>query len=150
MTLLDAYALIAFMVGGPAAPQVRAILREGDAAVATTNLAETLDVCARLYQLSTTRAMEIVEPLLDGPLAAVALGLPTARRAAEIRSVHYHRSTRPLSLADAVLIASAGPDDRIATADPHVLAVAEAEGFECVPLPEQGRALDKIDPARLQ
>lgn len=138
MTLLDAYALIAFMVGGPATPQVRAILREGDAAIATTNLAETLDVSKRLYRLSIERAMEIVEPLLEGPLTAIPLDLAVARRAAEIRAEHYHRSSRPLSLADAVLIASTGKDDRIATADPHVLAVAEIESIKTVGLPEQG------------
>lgn len=138
MTLLDAYALVAFMVGGPATPQVRAILREGDAAVATANLAETLDVSQRLYGLPIARAMEILEPLLEGPLTLVALDLEVARRAAEIRAGHYHRSTRPLSLADAVLIASAKPGDRIATADPHVLAVAREEKIEPLELPKQG------------
>jgi hypothetical protein len=38
--LLDAYALIASLVGGPATMQVRRILRESDAAVATANLVE--------------------------------------------------------------------------------------------------------------
>jgi predicted nucleic acid-binding protein len=138
VTLLDAYALVAFMVGGPATPQVRAILREGDAAVASANLAETLDVSQRLYGLAIARAMEILEPLLEGPLTLVALDLEIARRAAEIRAGHYHRSTRPLSLADAVLIASAGPGDRIATADTHVLAVAREEEIEPLELPGQG------------
>jgi predicted nucleic acid-binding protein len=137
VTLLDAYALIAFMVGGPATPQVRAILREGDAAVATANLAETLDVSQRLYRLPIARAMEILEPLLEGPLTAVALDIEVARRAAGIRANHYHRSSRPLSLADTVLIASAKPGDRIATADAHVLAVAREEGLEPLALPGQ-------------
>ena len=138
MTFLDAYALIAFLVGGPAAPDVRALLREGGATVATANLAETLDVSQRLYGLSISRAMEILEPLFEGPLTTVALDLELAQRAAEIRARHYHRSSRPLSLADAVLIASAKQGDRIATADPHVLAVAGAEEIEVVALPEQG------------
>ncbi len=138
MTLLDAYALIAFLVGGPAAAQVRAIMREGDAAVATANLAETLDVAARRHGLAIADAMEIIEPLLEGPLAAVALDAGTAQRAAEIRAKHYHRSTQPISLADAVLIASARSDDRIATADADVLAVAEKEALMSVALPEQG------------
>ncbi len=138
MTLLDAYALIAFMVGGPATPQVRAILREGDAAVATANLAETLDVSQRLYRLPIERAMEILEPLLEGPLTAIALDIEIAQRAAMIRANHYHRSSRPLSLADTVLIASAKPGDRLATADAHVLAVAREEKLEPLALPEQG------------
>lgn len=137
MTLLDAYALVAFLSGGPAAPQVRAILRGGDAAIATANLAETLDVLERLHGLPISRTAEVLDPLLDGPVASVSLDLATARRAAELRARHYHRSLRPLSLADAVLVASAQPGDRIATADPHVLAVAKAEGLEPVELPAQ-------------
>lgn len=138
MTLLDAYALIAFLVGGPAAPHVRGILREGDAAIATANLAETLDVSQRLHGLAMPRAMEILEPLFDGPLTAIALDLPTAQRAVEVRARHYHRSTCPISLADAVLLATARPGDRLATADPDVLAVAPHEEIEPLALPEQG------------
>ncbi len=138
MTLLDAYALIAFMVGGPAAPHVRTVLREGDVAVASANLAETLDVSQRLYGLPIPRAMEILTPLLEGPLAIVVLDLDVAQRAAEVRAGHYHRSSRPLSLADAVLIASTKPGDRIATADPHVLAAAREEAIDVLELPEQG------------
>lgn len=138
MTLLDAYALIAFLVGGPAASQVRGLLREGDAAVATANLAEALDVSNRVHGLAIERAMAVLDPLFGGPLATLPLDLDVARRAAEIRSAHYHRSMRPISLADAILVASAGPNGRIATADPDVLAVARAEGLDTVPLPGQG------------
>ena len=138
MTLLDAYALIAFLVGGPATQQVRAILREGDAAVATANLVEVLDVSQRVHGVPIPRAAEILEPLLEGPLTALLLDSTVARRAAEIRARHYHRSSRPISLADAVLIGSAKLGDRIATADPDILAVAKAEKLESVALPGQG------------
>lgn len=134
MTLLDAYALIAFLVGGPATAQVRAILREGDAAVATANLAESLDVSERVHGLPIERALEVIDPLLDGALAVIPLDYEIAGRAAAIRAKHYHRSSRPISLADAVLLASAGPGDRVATADPHVLAIAVIEEVEPVEL----------------
>lgn len=137
MTLLDAYALIAFLVGGPAASQVRGLLREGEAAVATANLAEALDVSQRVYGLAIERAMAVLDPLFGSPLVTLSLDLDVARRAAEVRSAHYHRSSRPISLADAILVASAGANDRIATADPDVLAVARAEGLDAVPLPGQ-------------
>jgi predicted nucleic acid-binding protein len=137
VTLLDAYALIAFLVGGPAAAEVRAILRGGDAAVATANLAETLDVSHRLHGLRVERAYEVLEPLLEGPLKPVYLDVSVARRAAEIRAQHYHRSSRPISLADAVLIASAREGDQIATADPDVLAIAKTERIAAVELPAQ-------------
>jgi len=138
VTLLDAYALIAFLAGGPAAPEVRALLREGDAAVATANLLEVLDVSQRVHGVPIARTVEILEPLLEGPLTAVPLDSTVARRAAEIRARHHHRSSRPISLADAVLIGSAKLGDRIATADHDVLAVAKAEGLGSVALAGQG------------
>ncbi len=140
MTLLDAYALIAFLVGGPAAAPVRSLLREGDAAITTTNLAETLDVCQRLYGLAVDGAMEVIEPLLAGPLATLPLDADVAVGAAAVRARHYHHTRRPISLADSVLIASAlhGPGARLATADPDVLAVAREEDVATVVLPRQG------------
>jgi predicted nucleic acid-binding protein len=138
VTLLDAYALVAFLVGGPASAQVRAVLREGGTAVASANLAETLDVSQRIHSLPISRAMEILDPLLGDLVTVVPLDATMAQAAAEMRSKHYHRSSRPISLADAVLLASARTDDRIATADPDVLAVAEQEGIETIALPGQG------------
>jgi PIN domain nuclease of toxin-antitoxin system len=135
--LLDAYALVAFLVGGPATAQVRTILRSGDAAVATANLAETLDVSQRVHALPVSRAVAVLEPLFEGLLATVPLDVAVARRAADVRAKHYDRSTRPISLADAILIASARHGDRIATADAAVLAVADAEELESIGLPGQ-------------
>jgi hypothetical protein len=106
--------------------------------VATANLAEALDVSARTYGIPVERTMEVLEPLLDGTLGSVPLDLDRARRAAMIRARHYHRTSRPISLADAILVASAGPGDRIATAGPDVLAVAAAEAVATVALPAQG------------
>jgi predicted nucleic acid-binding protein len=136
--LLDAYALIAFLVGGPAAGHVRAVLREGNAGVATANLVEVLDVSNRLYGLPVDRALDVLDPLFEESVSVVTLDRQIAGRAAQIRSRHYHRTARPISLADAVLVASATPADRIATADPDVLAVAGAEGIEAIELPGQG------------
>lgn len=138
MTLLDAYALVAFLVGGPASAQVRAVLREGGAAVGSANLAETLDVSQRVHGLPIARAMEVLDPLLGDLMKVIPLDADVARAAAEMRSRHYHRSSRPISLADAVLLASAKGEDRIATSDPDVLAVAETEGIETLVLPGQG------------
>lgn len=138
MILLDAYAIVAFLVGGPAAGAVRGLLREGDVGLATANLAEALDVSERVHGLPVRRGLDALEPLLEGALAAIPLDLRIATRAAAVRATHYHRSTRPISLADAVLIATAGSGDRLATSDPDVLAVARAEGIAVVALPMQG------------
>jgi predicted nucleic acid-binding protein len=127
VTLLDAYALIAYVIGGPAQEKVKAILREGKTAVATANLVEVFDVAERVHGLPVPRASEVIEGLFAGSLSVVHLDEHLARRA---------RS--PLSLADVILIASAGPGDRIATADPDVLETAAAIGIETVALPGQG------------
>lgn len=138
MTLLDAYAIVAFLMGGPAAVLVRGLLREGDAFVATANLAESLEVSQRVHGLPIERSMEVLEPLFEGPLGSIPLDLSVAQRAAEIRTRHYHRTTCPISLADAVLLASVPPGGRLATADPDVLRVASIEELESVVLPGQG------------
>ena len=138
MNLLDAYALVAFLVGGPAAPRVRAVLREGGAAVATANLAEALDVSQRVHGLPIVRAAAILDPLFESTISAVPLDMTLARRAAEIRAARYHRTSRPISLADAILLASTRPGDRLYTADPDLLAIAIQEGVEAVALPGQG------------
>lgn len=135
MTLLDAYALVAFLVGGPGSDEVRSLLRQGGIGVATANLAEALDVSQRVYDVPVARAAELLEPLFAGALVPIPLDVTAARRAAEVRARHYHRTARPISLADAILIASATRSDRIATADPHVLAIARAEGIGMVTLP---------------
>jgi PIN domain nuclease of toxin-antitoxin system len=137
VTILDAYALVAFLVAGPAAAQVRGILRDGSTAIVTANLAEALDVSKRIYGLSIERAMEVLDPLIGGTLTPIVVDVPLARRAAEVRAQHYHRSTRPISLADCCLLAAAGPDDRIATSDPDVLAVAAVEALQSIRLPAE-------------
>jgi hypothetical protein len=92
----------------------------------------------RVHGVSIARAVETLERLLDGPLTAIPLDFKVARRAAEIRARHYHRSSRPISLAGAVLLGSAALGDRMATANPDVLAVAEAEKLEAVCAPRAG------------
>lgn len=134
MTLLDAYGLIAFLGGGPARTEVRAILREGDAAIATANLVEALDVSARRRGITISRAWDVIDSL-GASLLKVELDGGRARRAAEIRSAHYHRKRCAISLGDSILLASAGPEDRIATADSAAIDVATAEGIAVLRLP---------------
>ena len=137
MTLLDAYAVVAFLTGGPAAPQVRAILREGNAALATANLCEALYVSERRVGIPVHRAIEALDPLLGTTITLLGLDLDISHRAAEIRVIHYNRQTRPISLADAILIASAAREHAIATADPDVIAVADEEHLDTVRLMQE-------------
>jgi PIN domain nuclease of toxin-antitoxin system len=135
VTVLDAYALVAYVVGGPAQERVTALLREGKTAVATANLVEVFDVAERVHGMPVPRVSEVIEGLFAGALSVIHLDDSLARLAAELRVEHYHRSRSPLSLADVILLASAQPGDRIATADPDVLATAASLGIETIELP---------------
>jgi predicted nucleic acid-binding protein len=135
MILLDANALIAVIRGEPAMERVLAILRRGSVAMTAANIAEVYDRSSRRTGLSHERVADVIEPLFEGPLTPIPVDLDLARRAGEVRSLHYHRKRRPLSLADSVLLAASGPGDRIATADSDVLAVAAELGIETIELP---------------
>ncbi len=59
-----------------------------------------------------------------------------AWRGAFLRGRHYARGSCEVSLADCLLLASAGEGDSVATADTSVVAVARAEGIEVAALPD--------------
>lgn len=135
MTFLDACALIALIHGEPAMERVLAILREGSTAMTAINVAEVFDVVARKGRISYSHVADVVEPLFEGSLALVPVDLGLARRAAEVRTEHYHRKRRSLSLADATLLAAPRPGDKIATSDRDVLTIAAELGIETIELP---------------
>jgi predicted nucleic acid-binding protein len=134
-TLIDASALIALLGAEPAAPEVQEMLNRG-AAMTTLNLAEAVDRLKRRYDLEVERTRPVIEGLLSKSLALLPLGPAQAWRAGEIRAAHYHRSGCPISLADAVLVASASAGVSIASSDGLLLAVAAKEGIATVALPD--------------
>ena len=115
--------------------KVLSVIREGSTAMTTVNIAEVYDSVARKTGLSHEDIGEVIEPLLQGPIAPISVDVALARQAAEIRSVHYRRKEQALSLADCVLLAAAKGGDRIATADPDVITVAAQLGIETIELP---------------
>ena len=127
-TLIDASALIALLGAEPAAGEVQEMLNRG-AAMTTLNLAEAIDRLKRRYDLGIERTRPVIEGLLAKNLMLLPLGPAQAWRAGEIRAAHYHRSRCPISLADAVLMASAPTDGRIASSDGPLLTVAASEGI---------------------
>lgn len=133
-TVLDAYALIALTLDEPAADEVARILRGGDAAVTSVNYGETLDQLVRARRMPEPRVRSVLEPLLDGPLGRVDVGFGIVGKAVRLRAAHYHRERSPLSLADCICVAAAGPSGAVATADAAILAMAESEGIATVRL----------------
>jgi uncharacterized protein with PIN domain len=133
--LLDAFALIALLADEPAAGDVEALLRGGDAAMTAVNLAEALDVLQRVQRIPRERLEEITLPLVGERMTLVAIDEQIARDAADIRARHYHRTRAPLSLADCILLAATGESDVLATGDGPLLQVAEAERVSVRQLP---------------
>lgn len=136
MILLDANALIAFLRGEPAENEVDALLRSGECATPASCLAEVVD---RLIRRSGVRPEDVIDRL--DPLIEVALGIvPLANeigwRAGKFRGVHYSRNGSDLSLADCLLLACIGPDDKLATSDTALVSVARDLDFEVIPLPD--------------
>jgi uncharacterized protein with PIN domain len=126
--LLDAFAVIAFLRDEPAADEVGDLIGSGDAGLLAPNVAEISDRLVRVYDQAAERVRDGVETLAStSGLTLRGVTVPDGWRAAAIRSRHYHRTDCPISLADSFLLACAGPDDRIATADPPLLNVARAE-----------------------
>lgn len=72
MTLLDAYALVAFIADEPAGAEVEQLLREGDCRVVVVNLAEAVDIAQRVHGGSADEVREVLEPLfLDDVVSVV-------------------------------------------------------------------------------
>jgi uncharacterized protein with PIN domain len=135
--VLDAYALTALLAGEPAAEEVGELLTDVGAAVAAPNLAEAADRLARVHGIAVERtraALETLEQTTD--LTVRPAERPHAWRAAELRVAYYHRTRRPLSLGDCLLLAMTGAQERVATADPHVLEVAAQERIQWIALPD--------------
>jgi predicted nucleic acid-binding protein len=134
-TLIDATALIALLGAEPAAGEIQEILNRG-AAMTTLNLAEAVDRLKRRYDLGVELTRPVIEGLLAKNLELLPLSPARAWRAGEVRAAHYHRVRCPISLADAVLVASAPAGWRIASSDGPLLAVAASEGLATAALPD--------------
>lgn len=128
--LLDAFALIALLAEEPAADEVEAILRRGEAAITAINLAEALDVLQRVQAIPRERLEAVTVPLVQESVELVPVDESLARNAADVRARHYHRTRTPVSLADCVLIAAARSADALVTTDEPLTLVARAEGVQ--------------------
>ena len=136
MIVLDAYAVIAALLGEPAAPEVADLLRRDEPAVLTPlGVAEVVD---RLVRVAGADPDEAVLDLAELGLAdPESLDRAVALRAGLLRARRYHRIRCAVSLADCVVIEVAREHDAsVATSDPHLLDVCTAESITVLPLPD--------------
>jgi predicted nucleic acid-binding protein len=134
VTVLDAYAVIAYLRGEHAADHVRSLLEAGDSALTAVGLAEVLDHLVRLAGADEDDAVLDLAQL--GLLQALPVDAVTGSAAGRLRARHYHRTRCPVSMADCIAAESARTTGRpLATADPDLLDVCQTEEIDTIPLP---------------
>ena len=113
------------------------MLRDADEPghVSAVNLAEVVTVLVRHRDLPAGEVVEKLRWLVVGGLGVVPADEPIGLLAGALHARHYHRTRRPVSLADCVALATAlQRNERLATSDPDLLAAARSEGCPVVPL----------------
>lgn len=133
MIILDAYAVLAFLKGEHAAPEVRALLQTESAALTVVGIAEVLDHLIRIVGVDDEEAaldlaeLDLLDPTPLEPSTAIAAGRLRARR--------YHRTRCAVSLADCVAAeVTRASNARLATSDPHLLDMCHLENIAVHPL----------------
>jgi predicted nucleic acid-binding protein len=135
LTVLDAYAVIALLRAEPAAAVVQAALERGDAALTAVGVGEVLDHLIRLAGADEEEATLDVAQL--GLLDAVGVTAQLGAAAGRLRARHYHRTRCSVSMADCIVAELARTrGETLATSDPHLLNVCDAEGIDYVALPQ--------------
>ncbi|MCK6553626.1 PIN domain-containing protein [Candidatus Binatia bacterium] len=133
--VLDAYAVIAALVGERARADVEPLLRDG--VLCAPNLAEVLDVCVRVHGNDEFVVRERVRWLLSGGLTVVPLESGVALDAGALRARHYRRRHCEVSQGDCFALALARQRGlALATADPDLATVARTEKVRLVSLPD--------------
>ena len=128
MTILDAYAVLAYLKGERAASEVRPLLDFADSALTAIGLAEVLDHLVRLSGADEEdAALDLVQL---GLVDAVSVDAKIGAAAGLLRGRHYHRVSCRVSLADCVAAEVARSRRQpVASADPHLLDVCHVEGI---------------------
>lgn len=133
MSVLDAYAVIAFLRAEPAADTVQPLIESGDAFLTAVGLAEVIDHLVRVIGIDEEQAVLDVAQLglLEGHPVDAGLGLAAGR----LRARHYHRTRCAVSMADCVAAVVARSTGRpLVTSDPHLLDVCHAETISLLAL----------------
>lgn len=136
MTVLDAYAVLAFLRGEPCADEVAALLREPTVLTAV-NAAEVLDQLVRVYSRDPDDVHADLALLTDAGMQIAPVLPDLALAAGRLRARYYHRVRCAVSLADCVAAAAATTDERaLATCDAALAAVVRGEGGTIHVLPD--------------
>lgn len=126
MTVLDAYAVVAFLRGEPAATEVRPLLESGGAVLTAVGLGEVVDHLVRLVGADEEDAMLDLAQL--GLFEVIEVDAALGAAGGRLRARTYHRTRCSVSMADCIAAEAARErGEPLATSDPHLLDVCHAD-----------------------
>lgn len=135
MTVLDAYAVLAYLQEEPAAGLVADLLRE-PATMSSVNAAETIDKLVRIKGRAPDDAHADLLMLTVSGLEIVPATAEIGIEAGRLRARHYDRVTSAVSTADCFAAATAlRTGTPVATCDPALVAMVRAEKGAVIALP---------------
>ena len=133
--ILDAYAVVAALIGEPARREVEPHLPTS--AICAANLGEVVDVCVRVHGNDETSVRDRLDWLIAGGLEVVPLDVVLAIAAGALRARRYRKRDCEISMGDCMAAAPAGSRrEPLATSDPHLARTAWAEGIQVLALPD--------------
>lgn len=143
VAVLDASALIALLRAEPGGSMVRQILQDADrsSGVSAINLAESVDVLVRVFDIDESDIADAFDLLELGGLAVIDMDGQTAWRAGMFRARHYRKGSAEISHADSVAaITASARMEALVTSDRALIRVARAAGIEVIAIPDQHRS----------
>ncbi|MGH9121950.1 MAG: PIN domain-containing protein [Acidimicrobiales bacterium] len=133
MTVLDAYAVIAYLRGEPAAHEVRVVVDGGSASLTAVGVAEVVDHHVRLAGADEEDATLDLAQL--GLIEGISVDSELAVGAGRLRARYYHRTRCAVSMADCIAAEAARlTGQALATSDPHLLDLCHREGISTIVL----------------
>src|SRR4051794_9277536 len=99
MTVLDAYAIIAYLRGENAADEVAELLRS-PTQLSAVNQAEVIDQLVRVFARPADDVEADLALLTDAGMQIAAVDSECAVHAGRLRALHYHRERCAVSLTD--------------------------------------------------
>lgn len=141
MTVLDAYAVLAFLRNETAAELVSELLRS-PTVLTTVNAAEVIDQLVRVYGRDADDVHADIALLSNAGMDLSPVSADVGLLAGRLRARHYHRERMAVSLADCVAAATALSIGRpLATADAALAAMVRVEGISLRALPDSAGRL---------
>jgi PIN domain nuclease of toxin-antitoxin system len=133
VTVLDAYAVLAYLKAEPAAAEVLPLLDNGDASLTAVGVAEVLDHLVRLTGVDEDDAALDLAQL--GLLEGIDFDFDLGAAAGRLRARRYHRIRCAVSTADCIAAEAARQaSTSLATSDPPLLDLCRAEGIVTIVL----------------